>query len=182
MAAVVRRLAASDMDSGFGLRTMSSRSAGFNPLSYHGGSVWEPRHRDRAARAGRGPAPRMPAWSRPAWPAACWRPRRRSTSGCPELYGGESAAGGGLPLAYPAACRPQAWSAEAALVVLTATLGLTPDVPAGRVTLRPMRPSPAGELTVAGLRVAGQPLDVRLTAAGDPEVLVAPPGLTVDVD
>jgi hypothetical protein len=65
--------------------------------------------------------------------------------------------------------------------VLTATVGLTPDVPAGRVTLRPMRPSPVGELTVRGLRVAGQPLDVRLTAAGDPEILTAPPGLAVDL-
>jgi hypothetical protein len=29
--------------------------------------------------------------------------------------------------------------------------------------------------------VAGQPLDVRLTAAGDPEILAAPSGLIVDV-
>jgi hypothetical protein len=29
--------------------------------------------------------------------------------------------------------------------------------------------------------VAGQPLDVRLTATGDPEVLTAPAGLTVDL-
>jgi hypothetical protein len=32
------------------------------------------------------------------------------------------------------------------------------------------------------LEVAGQPLDVRLTAAGVPEVLTAPPALTVDLD
>jgi len=99
----------------------------------------------------------------------------------PELYGGESAGGGRRPLAYPAACRPQAWSAGAALVVLTATLGLTPDLPAGRLTLRPMRPSPVGGLTVRGLRLAGRPLDVRLTAAGDAEVLTAAPDLILDV-
>jgi glycogen debranching enzyme len=28
------------MDSGFGLRTMSDRMAGYQPLSYHCGSVW----------------------------------------------------------------------------------------------------------------------------------------------
>ena len=28
------------LDSGFGLRTMSTDSVGFWPLSYHGGSVW----------------------------------------------------------------------------------------------------------------------------------------------
>jgi glycogen debranching enzyme len=179
-AAVVRRLAAPDMDSGFGLRTMSSRSAGFNALSYHGGSVWS---HDTAialrglAAAGTADADAVAASLArgllEAAPAFDFR--------LPELYGGESAGGGRRPLAYPAACRPQAWSAAAALVVLTTTLGLTPDVPAGRVTLRPMRPSPVGELTVRGLRVAGQPLDVRLTAAGDPEILAAPAGITVDL-
>ena len=37
---VVSRLGASDLDCGHGLRTMSSNAAGFNPISYHGGSVW----------------------------------------------------------------------------------------------------------------------------------------------
>jgi hypothetical protein len=44
-----------------------------------------------------------------------------------------------------------------------------------------MRPSPVGELTVRGLRVAGRQLDVRLTAAGDPEILTAPPDLLLDL-
>jgi glycogen debranching enzyme len=178
-AAVVRRLAAPDMDSGFGLRTMSSRSAGFNPLSYHGGSVWS--HDTAIALRG------LAATGTPDAAAVAANLARGLLAAAPafdfrlpELYGGESAGGGRLPLAYPAACRPQAWSAGAALVVLTATLGLVPDVPAGRVTLRPMRPSPVGELTVRGLRVAGQPLDVRLSAAGDAEVLTGPVGLTVD--
>ena len=179
-AAVVRRLAVPDMDSGFGLRTMSSRSAGFNPLSYHGGSVWS--HDTAIALRGLAAAGTADAGAvaaslarglLAAAPAFDFR--------LPELYGGESAGGGRQPLAYPAACRPQAWSAAAALVVLTATVGLTPDVPAGRVTLRAMRPSPVGELTVRGLRVAGQPLDVRLSAAGDPEVLTVPPDLIIDL-
>jgi glycogen debranching enzyme len=180
-AAVIRRLAAPDMDSGFGLRTMSSRSAGFNPLSYHGGSVWS---HDTAialrglAAVGTGDAAPLAAslvrGLLAAAPAFDFR--------LPELYGGEPAGGGRRPLAYPAACRPQAWSAGAALVVLTATLGLTPDLPAGRLTLRPMRPSPVGGLTVRGLRLAGRPLDVRLTAAGDAEVLTAAPDLILDLD
>jgi glycogen debranching enzyme len=179
-AAVVRRLAGPDMDSGVGLRTMSSGSAGFNPLSYHGGSVWS----HDTAIALRGLAATGTA---DAGAVAASLARGLLTAApafgfrLPELYGGESAGGGRLPLAYPAACGPQAWSAAAAMVVLTATLGLVPDAPAGRVTLRPMRPSPVGELTVRGLRVAGQPLDVRLTAAGDAEVLAAPPGLAVDL-
>jgi glycogen debranching enzyme len=177
---VVRRLAAPDMDCGFGLRTMSSRSAGFNPLSYHGGSVWA--HDTAIALRGlaavgtgdaRGVATSLTHGLLTAGAAFDFR--------LPELYGGESAGGGRLPLAYPAACRPQAWSAAAALVVLTAVLGLEPDLPAGRVALRPLRPSPVGELTVRGLSLGGAPLDLRLTAAGEIEILTAPAGLTIDL-
>jgi glycogen debranching enzyme len=39
-ARVAARLSAPDLDSGWGLRTLSSHSPRFNPLSYHGGSVW----------------------------------------------------------------------------------------------------------------------------------------------
>jgi glycogen debranching enzyme len=177
-AAVVARVAAPDMDCGVGLRTMSSRSAGFNPLSYHGGSVWA--HDTAIVLRGLATVDTAPARAAAASlttgllaAAAAFDHR------LPELYGGESAAPGRLPLAYPAACRPQAWSAAAALVVLTATLGLAPDVPAGRLAVRPLTPSPVGELTVRGLRVAGAPLDLHLTAAGAVEVLAAPPGLTL---
>jgi glycogen debranching enzyme len=177
-AEVVARLAAADLDCGVGLRTMSSRSAGFNPLSYHGGSVWA---HDTAialrglASTGTGPAAETAAsYVRGLLAAGAAFGFR-----LPELYGGETVADGRLPLAYPAACRPQAWSAAAALVVLTATLGLAPDVPGGRVAFRPLRPSPVGELTVRGLHVAGEPLDVRLGATGELEILAAPAGLDI---
>ncbi len=95
-AAVIRRLAAPDMDSGFGLRTMSSRSAGFNPLSHHGGSVWS--HdtaisRRGLAAVGTGDAAPLAAslvrGLLAAAPAFDFR--------LPELYGGESAGGGRRP-------------------------------------------------------------------------------------
>jgi len=37
---VAAAVTGADMDSGFGLRTMSDRMAGYQPLSYHCGSVW----------------------------------------------------------------------------------------------------------------------------------------------
>jgi glycogen debranching enzyme len=178
---VVRRLAGPDMDCGFGLRTMSARATGFNPLSYHGGSVWA--HDTAIAVQGLtqvgGAAARDAAASlvRGLLTAAHAFAYR-----LPELYGGESAVGGRPPLAYPAACRPQAWSAAASLVLVSAVLGLAPDVPAGRLRLRPLRPSPVGELTVRGLRVAGHPLDADLTADGQVKVLDAPSWLRIDAD
>lgn len=178
--AVVERLGAPDLASGFGLRTMSARETGYNPLSYHCGSVWP--HDTAIAIAGLAASP---------GPAAA-ETARRLVDGLlaaspafggrlPELYGGHAAANGHRPVPYPPACRPQAWSAAAGVVVLSAILGLSVDVPGGVVRVRPMRPSPVGELTVHGLRVAGEPLDVHVTAAGDADVLAAPNGLRVEV-
>lgn len=175
---VVAVLAAPDMDCGAGLRTLSAASTGYNPLSYHGGSVWA--HDTAIAVRGLvdtgGPAARAAASSLIdglllAASAFGYR--------LPELHGGESVLDGRPPLAYPAACRPQAWSAAAAVVLLSAVLGLAPDVPAGGLRVAPLRPSPVGELTVRGMRIGGEPLDLRLTADGRVEVLQAPSWLTV---
>jgi glycogen debranching enzyme len=51
----------------------------------------------------------------------------------PELFSGENRG----PVPYPAACRPQAWSAAAAGALALALLGLEVDVPAGLVRIEP---------------------------------------------
>jgi glycogen debranching enzyme len=137
------------MDSGFGLRTMSAANAGYNPLSYHCGSVWT---HDTAIvirglyRSGHGAAAaRLADGLLSAAAAFGWR--------LPELFSGE----GRGPVPYPASCRPQAWSAAAAGALAQALLGLDVDVPAGRVWLDPpdAPPGPASRrLRVDGL-VAG---------------------------
>ncbi|MCW6006117.1 hypothetical protein K1W54_16235, partial [Micromonospora sp. CPCC 205371] len=82
----------------------------------------------------------------------------------PELSSGDppAAVGGAVP--SRAACPPQAWPAAAAVVILHAALGLDPDAPNGRVTLRPG--IPLGALSAPGLRTAGAPVDVTVDAAG----------------
>ncbi|HEY3714564.1 MAG TPA: glycogen debranching N-terminal domain-containing protein [Jatrophihabitantaceae bacterium] len=172
-AAVAARLAAPDMDGGYGLRTLASTSVGYNPQSYHCGSVW----------------PHDTAIVLDALPAAAARSVITGLLAAaaafdyrlPELYAGTPAADG-PPVPYPPACRPQAWSAGAAIVVLRRLLGLRPDVPNGVLRLAPLRPSPVGELTVHGLRVAGERLDVHLTADGMADVIRAPSGLRVEID
>ena len=52
-------------------------------------------------------------------------------------------------------------------------------MPAGRVTLRPLRPSPVGELTVRGLSLGGAAARRAAHAGRRPEILTAPPGLTL---
>ena len=128
-ALVAARLSGPDMDSGFGLRTMSAGNAGYNPLSYHCGSVWthdtaivirglyRSGHGDAAARLADGLLSAAAAFD--------WR--------LPELFSGEDRG----PVPYPAACRPQAWSAAAAGALAQALLGLDVDVPAGLVRIEP---------------------------------------------
>jgi glycogen debranching enzyme len=161
-AVVAARLVGPDMDSGYGLRTMATGAAGYWPLRYHGGAVWP---HDTAivvqglARAGHA---REAAVLAEGLLAAA----QDFDDRLPELYGGD--ARGTVPrvVPYPAACRPQAWSAAAAVSVLGAALGLRPDVPAGRLDVDPPVPAPLGAVAVRGLRVAGQPLQVRVGADG----------------
>jgi hypothetical protein len=65
------------------------------------------------------------------------------------------------------------------VALLSAIVGVTADVPAGAVTVRPMTPSPVGALAVDGLRVASEPLSLSVAADGSLRTIDAPPGLTV---
>lgn len=99
------------MSSGFGIRTMSTDAAGYWSLSYHGGSVWT---HDTA----------ICAWGMAR--AGLIEPAREVVAGLlaaaegfgyrvPELHSGDAAVVTSSPTPYPAACRPQAWSAAAAI-------------------------------------------------------------------
>ena len=110
---VARRLVSPELNSGFGLRTMSTDSAGYWPLSYHGGSVWT--HDTAIAILGltrdgfRREAAELSEGLLRAAVAFDYR--------MPELHGGDAATDAPRPVPYPAACRPQAWSAAAAIAV-----------------------------------------------------------------
>ena len=63
---------------------------------------------------------------------------------------------------------------------MTALTGLDPDVPAGRLRLRPTGPLPVGALTITGLTIAGERLDITIDSGGRIESVSAPAGLTVE--
>jgi glycogen debranching enzyme len=116
-ALVARRLSSRRLDSGFGLRTMSTGSAGYWPLGYHSGSVWT--HDTAIAITGLardGFAAEAAALGEGLLRAAVAFGYRM-----PELHSGDAADAVPTPIPYPAACRPQAWSAAAAVAVWAAT-------------------------------------------------------------
>jgi glycogen debranching enzyme len=112
-ALVARRLVSPHLNSGFGLRTMSTDSAGYWPLSYHGGSVWA--HDTAIAISGlarEGFVREAESLADGLLAAAAAFDYRM-----PELHSGDPATEVSRPIPYPAACRPQAWSAAAAISV-----------------------------------------------------------------
>ncbi|WBU37391.1 glycogen debranching N-terminal domain-containing protein [Homoserinibacter sp. YIM 151385] len=112
-ALVAARLASPQLASGFGLRTMSTLERGYWPLSYHGGSVWT----HDTAIAVHGLA--REGFHEEAALLAEGLLRAAAAFGyrMPELHSGDAAGERAAPAPYPAACRPQAWSAAAAVAV-----------------------------------------------------------------
>lgn len=104
------------MASGYGVRTMSTGAAGYWPLSYHGGSVWM--HDTAIAVHGMLRAGLTDA------AASVVGGMLDAAEGfgfrVPELHSGDPATVAPAPTPYPAACRPQAWSAAAAVTALQA--------------------------------------------------------------
>ena len=161
-ARVVEVLTAPDMASGFGLRTLTSRSPRFSRLSYHGGSVWP---HDTAV-AVRGLARDGYVDQAAALAAGVVAASEGVAYRLPELYGGDQAGDVAFPVDYPASCRPQAWAAAAPLACLVAATGLSVDVPAGDVT-HPVSTSTAlGPFTLRGVRAGDRTLTVRVGADG----------------
>jgi len=158
---VARRLVGPALNSGYGLRTMSTDSAGYWPLSYHGGSVWT--HDTAIAIAGlardgfRDEADELVRGLLAAASGFDYR--------MPELHSGDAATAVAAPVPYPAACRPQAWSAAAAVSVLSSILGLRPDAQAGELGISPT--AVVGALTIDGLVFDGERGQVVVGASGE---------------
>ena len=175
-AQVAAHLAGPEMASGWGLRTLSSAMAGFNPISYHVGSVWP--HDTALACEG---------LRRYGLDAAALALAADIISAMalfdhrlPELFGGHAREPGDTPTPYPTACRPQAWAAGVPLQLATTLLGVEPDVPAGRLGLSPCLPPGLDALEVRGISLPGGPLSVRVEGEGT-TILQAPGDLVVEL-
>lgn len=119
---VARRLLSPGLDSGYGLRTLSTDADGYWPLGYHRGTVWA--HDTAIAIRG------LAAEGLDPLPLADGLLDAAAAFGyrMPELHSGDSRSETSRPVPYPAACRPQAWSAAAAVTCLE-VLGRTPPAP-----------------------------------------------------
>ena len=162
-ASVARHLLDGSFHSGWGIRTLATTEARYNPMSYHNGSVWPHDtalvglgfarygHRAAAARLLEGLS------------AAAGKLDLRRL---PELFCGFPRRGGQGPTAYPVACAPQAWAAAAPIGLLGACLGLSFDPAARQVRLeRPVLPAGLDRLMLRGLSLGGARIDIQLQRA-----------------
>jgi glycogen debranching enzyme len=158
--AVVDQLMGDQLWSGWGVRTMSTADAGFNPLAYHNGTVWP--HDNSLVAAG------LARYAR--WPEAQRIVQRMMTAAqhfgyqLPEVFAGMRRSETPFPIAYPTAARPQAWAAGTPVLLLQLLLGLQPD--RRRHSLETVAPSElpswAGTIRLTGVRAFGRPWDARL--------------------
>lgn len=123
-AQVSERLMAPDLFSGWGIRTLSSRNPGYNPIGYHLGAVWPHDNSliaDGMARSGQvGPAARV---IDAMLDAADADPRAR----LPELFAGFDRAATPDLVPYPTACAPQAWATGAIFQFVETILAMPAD-------------------------------------------------------
>lgn len=167
--AVIRRLMAADMFSGWGVRTLSANEVGYNPMSYHRGSVWP--HDNALLCAGfrryGDDQAALRIFEALYAVAAGFRNHRM-----PELYGGfERSAEESHPVPYPVACSPQAWAAGWIPYALVSLLGLQADALGNRLrVVRPCLPQWLERLALEGLRVGSARVDLlfRRGAGGAP--------------
>ncbi|WP_407566363.1 glycogen debranching N-terminal domain-containing protein [Streptomyces sp. 184] len=170
---LARLLGAPALDSGWGLRSLGAAEPGFNPFGHRAGAVHV--HETAVAVAGlfaAGYDKEAVALLRGLLDAA-----GHFGHHLPEMYAGDQRTAGGAPLPHPAACRPSAVAAAAAVHVLTALAGVAPDVPAGAVSAHPPRTAPLGALQLTGWRLAGEPFAVRVSRLGLAVVEEAAAGL-----
>ena len=119
---------------------------GYNPISYHCGSVWP--HDSAIAAAGLA----RYGFTDYANKIILALLDAASDLGCrlPELFGGISRDDFPSVVNYPTSCAPQAWAAAAPLLWLRTLLHFDPWVPHGRLWLAPSIPEEIGRLRVQG--------------------------------
>jgi glycogen debranching enzyme len=156
--AVVSLLSGPALDSGWGVRTFGAGQPGYNPLGYHTGSVWP--HDNALIVAGikrYGFDLEASALAGQIFEAAQRFPDLR----LPELYCGFDRGDVGVPVPYPVACSPQAWSAAASLLLVRTMFGARANAAERTLELvRPHLPTWLGKLTVTNLRVGDSSVDL----------------------
>ena len=146
--------------SGWGIRTISTTEARYNPMSYHNGSIWP--HDNALIASGMARYGFKDAALRilsALFDASQFMELYR----LPELYCGFSRRRGEGPTLYPVACNPQAWSSASVFYLLQAALGIRVEASRSRLYFdKPYLPDTVRQLDIKNLKVNSGIVDVTL--------------------
>jgi glycogen debranching enzyme len=156
--AVVGRMFAPDLFSGWGVRTLSTGHAFYNPLSYHRGTVWAVEQATIIFGLRRfGFDARAFELTRALFDLASLYGEYR----IPECVGGYARGESQAPGAYPRANTPQLWNASAFPLALQTLLGLLPIAAASTLIVDPALPAWLPEVILRDLRVGDAKVSLR---------------------
>jgi glycogen debranching enzyme len=158
---ISKRLLQNDMFSGWGIRTLSSQEAAYNPMSYQNGSVWP---HDNAIIISGLHAARKDLLCQKAVNGLFAAALAQRDFRLPELFCGFSSSQFDRPVCYPTSCSPQAWSAGSVFGILQGMLGLRCDALHNQVSLdHPVLPSFINRLDISNLSVGKARVSLRIT-------------------
>ena len=156
--AVVGRMFAPDLFSGFGVRTLSTGHRAYNPLAYHLGTVWAVENATIAFGLRRfGFDARAVDLCEGLFALARRYPQHR----IPECVGGYARDARPSPGAYPRANTPQLWNASGFSLLMQTLLGLQPVAPLELLAFDPVLPEWMPEVIVHDLRLGGTTATLR---------------------
>lgn len=162
--AVVGRLFAPDMFSGWGIRTLTTEHAYYNPVSYHRGTVWAVEQATIIFGLRRyGYDARAHDLSSALFDLACLYPEYR----IPECVGGFARGDRPTPGAYPQSNTPQLWNATAFPLMAQSLLGIVPVAHYQLLMIDPVLPSWLPDLTVTNLRVGDATITLKAWRTAD---------------
>lgn len=164
-AAIVKRAFAPDMFSGWGIRTLSSQHAAYNPHGYHVGTVWPVEHGPFAFGLREyGYVERCQQLCLAQFQLAGLCEGQR----LPECVSGHARdAMHPFPAIYAAANAPQAWSASTPVVLLQALLGMRAEGVRNTLWLDPCLPSWLPDIRLKGVRIGRGTVDLHFRRADD---------------
>ncbi|HTY91929.1 MAG TPA: glycogen debranching N-terminal domain-containing protein [Methanocella sp.] len=160
---VAKRIMQSDMFSGWGIRTLSSKEAAYDPQSYHDGSVWP--HDNSLI----------------LWGLKKYGYTREANSvitslidaskyfdyRLPELFCGYQREDNQAPVIYHSTCSPQAWASGSIILFMQTMLGLYPDAPNNVLYVKPELPEWLNIVTIKNMVVGGEKISIEFKRMGD---------------
>jgi glycogen debranching enzyme len=162
--AVVGRMFAPDMFSGWGVRTLSAAHAFYHPLSYHRGTVWAVEQATITFGLRRfGFDARAVDLAQAQFELAELYPEYR----IPECVGGYARGERPVPGAYPRANAPQLWNATAFPLIVQTLLGVVPIASMQTLIVDPALPAWMPELILRDVSVGPAKATLRFWRDAD---------------